>query len=969
MIEFFERLQAVFNEHPEKTALAYSGDGSKLSYAELDEFSARTRAWLKKRGIGREDRVMILLERGCMIPAAMLGVFKNASACIVCEASMAPERVRYQLADSAVKAVIDANALEEIRALEPLFGFEDAGAHDAAYIVYTSGSTGNPKGVIHEFGNLDQIIHAMRFDGEYLFRSSDVFAFSSPLSFVAAYDFQLNAFARGAGVLIADPDSVRNPEKLIALYEAHGVSAAFMTPSLFRTLKRFNSQMQWMIIGGEPCVNISHDSIRLYNFYNMSEAGRVMLGFRIDRAYDVTPVGINRCGEEVLLLDEADLPVADGEIGEIAFKNEFVRGYVGLPERTAQSWRGGLFHTGDLAKRLPDGNVVLLGRNDDMIKINGNRIEPEEIASAAKRVLGLSWAAAKGFVTEERSFVVLYYTDEVRLDARSAREALSKQLTSYMLPSHFVKLDSIPLLPNGKLDKKSLPVPDIDLFRTEYAPPETELEEKLLAGFEKVLEAERLSVNDDFFELGGDSLRAIALIAELNEPALNAAMLYKFSTARRLAEALEQARSADADSAEKRDIKAREHDQPLIPIQYHLLDLQLTDPRSTFLNMPLFWRCPKEAVDEQRLIDAFKRLAGNHPALKSTLRCDDEAMFVMHCDPAMPLELSIERLSEAELDSIKDDLIVPFKPIGAPLYRFRVFETELNYYIFMDFNHIFSDGMSISVIMRNFSDAYHGRELPRDCSYLFLADANKRLSDADAARAHERNQAKYGSVDWTRNVTPDHPGTASRTASLSAPFPIGKDALAERLIERRLTLNSLAVAASLLALHEYERRDDIMVSWLYHGRERDEYQNAVVPAISELPVAVRFAVIRTLDELINEVRSQVRDGIRDLADPYVIKTTSLSNNDSFRVRNQGKMRNIIGIEGIPSEPVSILNKAAASSLMNLQLLEDERGENSLLLTYNERRYEKKSAERFLELLRSAIERLIGDELTQSCGRA
>ena len=187
---------------------------------------------------------------------------------------------------------------------------------------------------------------------------------------------------------------------------------------------------------------------------------------------------------------------------------------------------------GDLGRRMPDGNILLEGRKDDMIKINGNRIEPAEIEAVSKQELGLSWAAAKGFVTEERSFIVLYYIDDVELDPEKAREKLALKLASYMLPSYFMKLPKIPLLPNGKLDKKALPVPDLNCYRAAYAKPENPLEEILLAAFEKVLGMDSLGVNDDFYDLGGDSLRAISLITEIQDPSLNVPLLYKNRTVR-----------------------------------------------------------------------------------------------------------------------------------------------------------------------------------------------------------------------------------------------------------------------------------------------------------------------------------------------------------------------------------------------------------------------------------------------------
>ena len=384
MVGFLQQFKENVTKMADKPALIFSRNQSVITYKELDEISGKVYHWLHDHGLGKEDHIVILLPRGIMIPAVMVGIWKNGSSCIICESTMAPERIRYILSDSSAGAVITEEVIEDILSLEPLDGSGDADEHDSAFVVYTSGTTGHPKGVIHEYGNLDEIIRNKRYHGEFLCRPTDVLAYNVPLNFIAAMDYAVNVFKAGAAMLLMDMDDVKNTDRLIKTYERYGVTCTFMTPSLYRTIGHFNDQMEWIVLGGEPCSNLYNEKIRLYNGYNMSEAGRDMMTFSIDRPYKKTPVGANQGGEEILLLNEEGRPVEDGDWGEIAFINRFVRGYMNLPERTAQSWHDGLYFTGDIGYKLPDGNIVLEGRNDDMIKINGNRIEPEEIEATAR---------------------------------------------------------------------------------------------------------------------------------------------------------------------------------------------------------------------------------------------------------------------------------------------------------------------------------------------------------------------------------------------------------------------------------------------------------------------------------------------------------------------------------------------------------------------------------------------------------
>lgn len=465
-------------------------------------------------------------------------------------------------------------------------------------------------------------------------------------------------------------------------------------------------------------------------------------------------------------------------------------------------------------------------------------------------------------------------------------------------------------------------------------------------------------MNDDFYELGGDSLRAICLITDLGDPVLNVPLLYKNRTVRTLAKAMQADAINQGKSVEHRDGNAREHAQPLVPMQYHLLDNQLYTPYYTFCNMPAFWRMPKEDVDTDKLLHAFEVLIQSHPALQSFVRPDEDFMYVQYIDPDYMPALEVERVTEQELESIKGTLIQSFKLLNSPLYRFRIFETESYIYVFMDFHHIFSDGTSIMIIMRDLSDAYHGRVLPRDNAYLFLRDTQKHFLNGDYEKAHAWNQKKYGGKDWIRNITPDMESRNNHASSLTAPFPLSRAELDAYLKKEQMTLNSLALAASLLTIHAYEQKDDIMVSWLFHGRDQTAYRNCVAPLIRELPVAVSFDQICSLEDLVDQVREQTTEGINNADDPFILKTTAVGLNDTFRVRNQGKMRNLPGIDGIPSEKVDLINKDASAGHMNIQLLEDPSGEISLCLTYGDHWYLRETVEKVMQLFRESIIRIV-----------
>ena len=244
------------------------------------------------------------------------------------------------------------------------------------------------------------------------------------------------------------------------------ISITFLTPSYVRMLgNQTGPFLKMLFVGSEPANNVYNKSVDLINIYAASESGFAVGVFQIDKPYDTCPIGKPEIDCKITLFDEEGNVAEDGEIGELCFENPFVRGYINLPEETEKAFQDGIYHTGDLARMDANGNYVLLGRSGDMIKINGNRIEPAEIEASVKQVLGIDWAAARGFEENGKSYLCAYYTADIEVDADKMREELSKRLPYYMIPAYYIKIDKVPLKPNGKMDRKALPQPDASDFK------------------------------------------------------------------------------------------------------------------------------------------------------------------------------------------------------------------------------------------------------------------------------------------------------------------------------------------------------------------------------------------------------------------------------------------------------------------------------------------------------------------------
>lgn len=533
-MRFIEKFEENVLQHPDKVILQDSE--TRLTFRELDELSGRVYAYLKQKGIGREDFVMICLPRSVKCYEAILGVWKAGAAMVFFEDDIPQERADYVYQDCNCRFLINHAVWQDIMDTRSIAGHEPADVHDAAFALYTSGSTGKAKGVLHEFGKLELITDAIRMNGEIFFRENDIYGHPLPLHTTGSFVLMLASLQEATFTHILPYEVVMNPTLLEEYVQREHITITGLVPTLVKKIGTTASSLRTFITGGGTVQNFYLKECPVLVFYGQTETAMTPHTFVIDRAYDSTPIGRDPHGCEAYILDENDDVVADNEAGELCYTYAYTRGYINDPELTSKVYRDGLCHTGDIVRLNEDGNYVILGRKTDMIKINGNRIEPAEIEAAVKRVLGIDWAFAKGFMQPDRSFICVYYTADVEIDYARIREKLIHILPTYMIPSYFIHIDSVPLLPNGKVDRQAFQAPDLANYFTEYVAPSNELEERLCEVMQQVLEVERMGIHDDFFLLGGDSLRTIKLVSLLAIQDISVTDIYSARTPAAIAE-------------------------------------------------------------------------------------------------------------------------------------------------------------------------------------------------------------------------------------------------------------------------------------------------------------------------------------------------------------------------------------------------------------------------------------------------
>ncbi|WP_198315810.1 non-ribosomal peptide synthetase [Chitinophaga tropicalis] len=537
-------LVALFREQAllqdEQTALV-SGD-IQLSYRQLDEQSNQVAHFLLSRGAKAESLIAVCMERSPLLVTCMLGILKAGAAYVPVDASYPKERINYMIADSGCEMVLATPEYaslcgdKAVPADEKIFDNypdtplkENVSEEQMAYVIYTSGSTGKPKGVMLEHRNL---VNLVRWHKAYYEVNADSKATAMASIGFDAFGWELWPYlCAGAAVWLLDDEARLSPQTIAALYLSAGITHSFVATGLVQEimleLQGRNVPLQYMLTGGDrlPPVSLTGINFRLVNNYGPTENTVVTSSYMLPATGSKQPpIGKAVSNSRIYILDKALRPVPVGVAGELCVSgSQLARGYLGQPELTAAKFVAHpfraaerLYRTGDLARWLPDGNIEFIGRKDDQVKIRGYRIELGEI----ENVLLQSGVAVQAVVTatpDARGIkrLVAYIVPAGTFNKTTLVEYLESRLPAYMLPAVYVEIAAIPLTANGKVDRRALPEPQEEVQdpSPEYTAPRNATEVALASIWQELLGKENISIHDNFFRLGGDSIISIQLVS------------------------------------------------------------------------------------------------------------------------------------------------------------------------------------------------------------------------------------------------------------------------------------------------------------------------------------------------------------------------------------------------------------------------------------------------------------------------
>ncbi|MDM0017772.1 non-ribosomal peptide synthetase [Variovorax saccharolyticus] len=900
----------------ERAALAAErpalNDGSRRwSYRELDEQSNRLAHALRERGVARGQRVGLCLERNADMMVALLAVLKAGAAYVPLDPGFPKARLDYYAEDAALSLLLTgsdvtvaptswcADAARRVFALDRETAWldqpstalapspQDALPEDAAYVIYTSGSTGKPKGVCVPHRAVANFLQSMReVPG---ISADDRLAAVTTLSFdIAVLELMLPLTA-GAEVILVPRETTMDGEALRKLVEDSGATMMQATPSGWRLLL----DAQWRgtpafkaLVGGEGLPPDLAQSLlqrcgELWNMYGPTETTIWSTLWRVDPvqvAQRGVSIGQPIANTTVWILDSNGQRCPIGVPGEIVIGGVGVTlGYLERPELTAERFvpdpwgspGATLYRTGDRGRWRNDGLLEHMGRFDFQVKVRGYRIELGEIEARCNEAPGVASSvvlAREDRPGDVRLVAYLAMTPGAVYDRSALRELLHSRLPQYMVPQHVVVLPALPLLPNGKIDRKALPEPNAAAAASEAkadaaarVAPRNDGEKAVLAAMEEVLHLPAMSVLDDFFAVGGHSLLAAHLTTRINAHfgiRLPLSKLFEAPTAEQLARAIELAQ------VDKRTpiVIPRRTDRSRAPLtleQQRMRFAQELHPESAPFNTPSAHRLTGP-MDRAKFEQALREVVRRQDAMRTAIvQAPDGDGWIQRIEDRVRFDIPFEDLRsipgeerEAELmRRMKAIIAVPIPAAPAPLFRcalYRLGEQE-HAFLFM-VHHLVWDGYSFDILYRELAAAYvaqlSGSANPMPELSLRYGDYTQWhlqwLEGPEAATQQAYWQKRLALAPLLAHVPADmqaQPGAAGVGKYELLALDTG---LQERLrtvaTQHHLTLNMLVMASFAVMLSNAIGKPEVSVGMPVRGRMLPELDHAAGFFVGLVPV-------------------------------------------------------------------------------------------------------------------------------------
>ncbi|KQO31340.1 hypothetical protein ASF10_22140 [Flavobacterium sp. Leaf82] len=732
---------------PDKEALFF--DNKRFTYRELNEKANQLAAYLQENyDIQENDIVGIKLDKSETFIVAILGILKSGAAYLPIDINYPQDRIDFIESDSKCKVVLDQEELMLYNFERFRYGNENPvsrnKASDLAYVIYTSGTTGNPKGVMVEHWNLvNSTLSRLNY-----YQVDRILLISS-----FAFDSSIAVIWSGllGGTLVVEKDEViKDIETITKRIIDNKITDMLCVPSYYSVLfeafkkEKANLNLRNVILAGEAIKldiiathNTNFDEIGLYNEYGPTECTVWATVAKINDCKNVIPIGKPISNTQIYILDK-ELQIVSKEItGRIYISGDSVaRGYLNHPDLTAKKFIEDpfilgqrMYDTGDIGRWLPDGSIEFLGREDHQVKIRGFRIELGEIEIAISEYSkDITHVVAEAKEVNDEKVLVAYFVCNTEVDKTELKDFLHEKLPEYMVPTFFVELDTLPLTPNGKTDRKALPnIGDDDVIKGEYIGARSKEEKVLVDVWEEVLKRESISVKDNFYNLGGDSIKSIQIISKLKQRGYTLTLLQLFNNP--VLEELAQYIEVNNKVADQSEVVG---EVELTPIQNYFFKSPIFKYHNHY-NQSVVLKS-KELLDPEILERCFTHLINHHDALRMTF-LDTDGLWKQRNErnykeniPLNFYDLTDDNNEKGTIAKLGEELQAGFKLDQGGLLKIALFRLKDGDRLAIIVHHLVVDGVSWRILLEDLTLLYIEYKKGNDVKLPLKSDSFQKWS-------------------------------------------------------------------------------------------------------------------------------------------------------------------------------------------------------------------------------------------------
>ncbi len=848
-----------------------------ISYRELDLSSNIIANFIISKGLNKEAKIGILTQDRSIQIILMLGVLKAGSIFVPFDPAYPIKRTELMLSQVDLDLVFtDQEYSELFKELDTCIASEmlkDAHNNSSMvkrpeieyqmdqkmYIYFTSGSTGKPKGILGTCKGLLQFV-MWEINTFSITSECNITQLASPAFDASLRDIFVPLCAGGTICIPESRDIFLDSKEFVKWIDDSKINIIQCVPSLFKVLSAGEltnqnfKELKYILLAGEKLnpkslikwYDIFDERIQIVNLYGSTETTLVKTFYfvqKLDTTKNNIPIGKPMKGTRIIILDEDMKICEEGQIGEIYIRTPFMTlGYFNDPELTKEKFipnpfnndqKDLLYKTGDLGRWMFDGNLEFLGRKDFQVKIRGVRIELGDIEKHLFDYLGIKEAIVIDRENQEKEkYLCAYYITDQEISITDLRNYLSLNLPEFMIPAYFIKVEKMPLTPNGKIDRKALPTPDYGIItEAEYVAPQNEIESRLARIWSDILGIEKVGIKDNFFAIGGHSLKATAVVAEIYKEfnvELSLREVFKAPTIEELAKCI-----SGADQSIYSSIKAvntREY-YPLSSAQKRLYLLNQLEEMKTGYNISNVFKIQGN-FDKERFEEVVAKLVKRHDAFRTSFELiDGEVVQKIHND--LEFEVDYVKTDSVNLTTIKE-FIRPFDLSKVPLLRIGLIEDETQRYLVFDMHHIISDGTSMGILINEFVSLYTENKLADlRIQYKDFALWQNDLFNSDIIRSQEKywlERFDQGEIP-VLNLPTDYPRPSvmsfeGETTSFTIDTELtGK--LNKLVNENGATLYMVLLASYNILLSKYTGQTDIIVGSPIAGRPHADLKNII----------------------------------------------------------------------------------------------------------------------------------------------